>query len=174
MTVLPFLAVSFIMNVVAVLFIICCIALILIILVQKGRGGGLSAAFGGSMAGGILGSKTGDFLTWVTIVLVGIFLSLAVIMAKYYKETIGSYGEATPAPLSQTTDQAPTSPVTDIDTATGDTYDSGPIEESTVTPPEISIPAEQAPLDSAKPVQDITEPVEDITNTTNEANVPND
>jgi hypothetical protein len=37
------------------------------------------------MASGILGSKTGDFLTWVTIVLVGIFLSLAVVVAKYYK-----------------------------------------------------------------------------------------
>ncbi len=157
MTVLPFLAVSFIMNVVAVLFVICCIALVLIILVQKGKGGGLSAAFGGSMAGGILGSKTGDFLTWVTIALVGIFLSLAVIMAKYYKEDVGSYGEAAPAPISQTTNQTPTTPVTN--TATGDT-------SSTETPIEMSIPAEQAPLDN-------TEPTQDTTNTINEANVPN-
>jgi preprotein translocase subunit SecG len=73
------------MNVVAVLFVICCVVLILVILIQKGRGGGLSAAFGGGGAGGILGSKTGDFLTWVTIVLVGVFLSLAVVMAKYYR-----------------------------------------------------------------------------------------
>ena len=87
MTVFPLLAVSFIMKVVAVLFVICCVALILIILIQKGRGGGLSAAFGGGMAGGILGSKTGDFLTWVTIVLVGVFLTLAVVMAKFYKPT---------------------------------------------------------------------------------------
>ena len=81
----PILAVSFIMNVVAVLFIICCAALILIILIQKGRGGGLSAAFGGGMASGLLGSKTGDFLTWVTIALVSVFLTLAVVMAKFYK-----------------------------------------------------------------------------------------
>jgi len=85
MTVFPMLAVTFIMNVVAVLFVLCCITLILIILIQKGRGGGLSAAFGGGMAGGILGSKTGDFLTWVTITLVGVFLLLAVVMAKFYK-----------------------------------------------------------------------------------------
>ncbi|MHC4243488.1 MAG: hypothetical protein ACYSU4_13865, partial [Planctomycetota bacterium] len=39
----------------------------------------------GGMASGILGSKTGDFLTWVTIVLVGVFLTLAVVMARYYK-----------------------------------------------------------------------------------------
>jgi len=77
---------SFIMKwVAAPLFVICCLALILIILIQKGRGGGLSAAFGGAGGGGLLGSKTGDFLTWVTIVLVGVFLGLAVLLAKYYK-----------------------------------------------------------------------------------------
>lgn len=93
MTVFPMLAVSFIMNVVAVLFVISCIALVLIVLIQKGRGGGLSGAFGGAMASGILGSKTGDFLTWVTIVLVSVFLLLAVVMAKFYKPSaVGNYG----------------------------------------------------------------------------------
>jgi preprotein translocase subunit SecG len=96
MTVFPFLAVSFIMKIVAVLFSVCAVALILIILVQKGKGGGLSAAFGGGAAGGILGSKTGDFLTWVTIVLVGVFLTLAVVMAKFYKPSLGTTGEGTP------------------------------------------------------------------------------
>jgi preprotein translocase subunit SecG len=85
MIIFPVLAVSFIMSVVAVLFVLCCVLLILIILIQKGKGGGLSSAFGGAMAGGILGSKTGDFLTWVTIVLTGVFLTLAVVMAKFYK-----------------------------------------------------------------------------------------
>ena len=92
MTAFPFLAASFIMKIVAVLFFFCAVALILIILVQKGRGGGLSAAFGGGAAGGILGSKTGDFLTWVTIVLVSVFLTLAVIMAKFYKPSLGTGG----------------------------------------------------------------------------------
>jgi len=93
MTVFPILAVSFIMNVVAVLFVICCVSLVLMILIQKGRGGGLSGAFGGAMAGGgVLGSKTGDFLTWVTIGLVGLFLTLAVVMAKFYKPApVGDY-----------------------------------------------------------------------------------
>ncbi len=94
MIVLALSADSFIMKVVAVLFVICSVALILIILVQKGRGGGLSAAFGGGIASGILGSKTGDFLTWVTIVLVGIFLTLAVVMARSYKPS--DFDEGTP------------------------------------------------------------------------------
>lgn len=101
MTIFPILAVSFIMNVVAVLFVICCVSLVLIILIQKGRGGGLSGAFGGAMASGILGSKTGDFLTWVTIVLVGVFLTLAVVMAKFYKPSpVGDY-DASPQTQQQ-------------------------------------------------------------------------
>jgi len=96
MTVFPLLAMGFVLKVVGVLFVVCCVALILIILIQKGRGGGLSAAFGGGMAGGILGSKTGDFLTWVTIVLVGMFLTLAVVMARFYKPSDSGYGADQP------------------------------------------------------------------------------
>jgi preprotein translocase subunit SecG len=101
MTVFPILAVSFIMNVVAVLFVISCVSLVLIILIQKGRGGGLSGAFGGAMASGILGSKTGDFLTWVTIVLVGVFLLLAVVMAKFYKPSAASDYDVSPPTQQQ-------------------------------------------------------------------------
>jgi preprotein translocase subunit SecG len=104
MTVFPVLAVSFIMKIVAVLFFVCAAALILIILVQKGRGGGLSAAFGGGIASGILGSKTGDFLTWVTIVLVGVFLSLAVVMAKFYKPSLPGFEVGTPPPTNVPTE----------------------------------------------------------------------
>jgi preprotein translocase subunit SecG len=92
MVLLPCLAVGIIMKLVAVLFALTCIALILIILVQKGKGGGLSSAFGGGMSGGVLGSKTGDFLTWVTIGLVAVFLLLAVVMAKFYKPSIADIG----------------------------------------------------------------------------------
>jgi preprotein translocase subunit SecG len=88
MTVFLLLEVSFIMKVVSVLFILSAVALVLIILIQKGRGGGLSSAFGGGGAGGLLGSKTGDFLTWVTIGFVGAFLLLAVLMAKYYRPSV--------------------------------------------------------------------------------------
>ena len=102
MTVFPILAVSFIMNVVAVLFVTCCVSLVLMILIQKGRGGGLSGAFGGAMAGGgVLGSKTGDFLTWVTIGLVGLFLTLALVMAKFYKPSPASDYDVSPQTQQQ-------------------------------------------------------------------------
>ena len=45
----PMLAVGLLMKLVAVLFVLVSIGLILVILIQKGKGGGLAAAFGGGM-----------------------------------------------------------------------------------------------------------------------------
>lgn len=59
-------------------FILICLMLILIVLIQKGRGGGLASAFGGAGGNTAFGAKTGDVLTWVTSVIFGIFLLLAV------------------------------------------------------------------------------------------------
>jgi len=121
-----FLAVSFIMNVVAALFLTCSVVLILVILIQKGRGGGLSAAFGGGMASGILGSKTGDFLTWVTIVLVSIFLTLAVVMARFYKPEVSDFGKGAGVEASAQQEQAepierPSLAIDETDVATRET-----------------------------------------------------
>ena len=77
--------VPFIMKLVGIIWVLSAFCLIFIILIQKGKGGGLSGAFGGLGAGGLLGTKTGDFLTWVTIGLVVAFLGLGVIMVKFYK-----------------------------------------------------------------------------------------
>jgi preprotein translocase subunit SecG len=99
MMVLPVLAVGILMKMAAVLFVLVSVVLILVILVQKGRGGGLSGAFGGGAGGGLMGTKTGDFLTWVTIILVGVFLLLAILLAKFYRPpedySIGTAGPAT-------------------------------------------------------------------------------
>ncbi|MBW7989486.1 MAG: preprotein translocase subunit SecG [Planctomycetes bacterium] len=105
------------MKAVAALFIICCVSLVLIILIQKGRGGGLSGAFGGAGAGGILGSKTGDFLTWVTIALVGVFLTLAVVMAKFYRPEVSEFGEE--APASQQMPVSSGQPTSDVNSPGG-------------------------------------------------------
>jgi len=101
MTILPLLAVGILMKLVAFLFVVVCLVLIMVILIQKGRGGGLSGAFGGGMASGLLGSKTGDFLTWVTIGLVVVFLGLAVLMAKFFRPSVSEYGVEPPAATTQ-------------------------------------------------------------------------
>ena len=94
------LAAGFFMNVLLVIWILCSLVLILIILIQKGKGGGLSSAFGGGMAGSILGANTKKPLTWFTIGLVGVFLFLAVLLAKYYPRS-SLQVPTSPAPSSQ-------------------------------------------------------------------------
>ena len=122
MTVFPILAVGILMKLVAALFVLVSVVLVLVILLQKGRGGGLTAAFGGGMGGGLLGSKTGDFLTWVTIVLVGVFLTLAVLMGRFYKPGDPSMGGAAPttsAEPASVPSQADANGTADANTAGG-------------------------------------------------------
>ena len=138
MTVLPMLAVGIFMNFLAVLFVLVAVVLVLVILIQKGRGGGLSGAFGGGMAGSLLGSKTGDFLTWVTIVLVGVFLLLAVVLARFYRPSDESLyrDQGTEARQPADTSSAPADETSALG-ADGLDGESEPVESAPRTVPEI-------------------------------------
>ncbi|MBN1553913.1 MAG: preprotein translocase subunit SecG [Phycisphaerae bacterium] len=71
-------------------FLIVCLLLIIVVLLQKGRGGGLGGAFGGGGAGGgAFGTRTGDVFTWVTIVLTGAFLLLAIVATVVARPDLG-------------------------------------------------------------------------------------
>ncbi len=85
MFLLPLASISFGWKVFVVLWTLLAAALILIVLIQKGRGGGIGAAFGGGGSSSLLGTKTGDFLTWVTICFVALFLLGAIVMGKYMR-----------------------------------------------------------------------------------------
>lgn len=54
--------------------------LILLVLIQKGRGGGLSSAFGGAGGNTAFGAKTGDVLTWATSIVFAVFIILAMVL----------------------------------------------------------------------------------------------
>lgn len=62
----------------AVTLIGVCLFLMLVILLQRGRGGGVAGAFGGGGGSGAFGAKTGDVFTWITVVVAAIFVGLAV------------------------------------------------------------------------------------------------
>lgn len=53
--------------------------LMLVVLVQRGRGGGLVGAFGGAGGMSAFGAKTGDVFTWITVGLAGFFVLMAVV-----------------------------------------------------------------------------------------------
>jgi preprotein translocase subunit SecG len=96
------LAAGLVMSVIAVLFLLCTVVLILVILIQKGKGGGLSSAFAGGMASGILGSKTGDVLTWITIGMVSFFIVVALALDKWWRPTVSGPETQAPAPVTST------------------------------------------------------------------------
>ncbi len=80
--------VTMFISFISVVWLLSALMLIGIILIQKGKGGGLGGAFGGAGGGGgLLGTKTGDFLTWVTIGLVFLFFFLAILLVKFGKDT---------------------------------------------------------------------------------------
>ena len=118
-------AVSFLMQIVAVVFVFVAVTLIIIVLVQKGKGGGLSGAFGGAGSSSVFGSKTGDFLTWTTISIAGLFLVLAVLMSRFYRPSGPQLGPdmttpaqtapAAPAP-AQTAPAVPVMPAAPVNT----------------------------------------------------------
>lgn len=64
----------------ATLFAFFALLLMGVILLQRGRGVGLSGAFGGAGGQAVFGSKTGDVLTWATIVIAIIFMTAAVLL----------------------------------------------------------------------------------------------
>ncbi|MCK4626709.1 MAG: preprotein translocase subunit SecG [Phycisphaerae bacterium] len=76
----------------AIIFIVVCILLVIVVLLQKGRGGGLGGILGGG-GQSAFGTRTGDVFTWITIVLVGIFLLLAIGATKLFQG-----GEKLPLP----------------------------------------------------------------------------
>ena len=95
---------GFLQGLFITLFLISCILLICVVLVQKGRGGGLSSAFGGAMGSSPFGTKTGDVFTWITVVLAGIFLLAALVLNGIIKPEAADTGfsETPPAKASMT------------------------------------------------------------------------
>ena len=108
------------------LFIFVAIILILLVLIQKGRGGGLSSAFGGGGGNTAFGSKTGDVLTWATSIVFGVFLLLAISLSLIADRVNANRPSAAvnPAP-------APSAPVTPAQVP-------GTPEPGTVLPPPVT------------------------------------
>ncbi len=100
MMTLPLAKVSVFMSILAGIWVLIAVTMILLILVQKGKGGGIGAAFGGMGAGSLLGTKTGDFFTWVTIALVILFLSLGVVLAKFHRPGVDTELQRQAAPMT--------------------------------------------------------------------------
>jgi preprotein translocase subunit SecG len=101
--------VPFVMKVVVGIWVLAAVILILLVLIQKGRGGGLSSTFGG-LSSSLLGTKTGDFLTWVTIGVVALWLLLSVVAAKWFRPETSALLQGQQQRSSAPVQQAPAMP----------------------------------------------------------------
>ena len=104
---------GFIRGLFVALFIITSILLMCVVLLQKGRGGGLSSAFGGAGGASPFGTKTGDVFTWITVVLAGIFLLTALFLNRIY------VGETFAKDRGQPSKQSPLQQPTGAETPAG-------------------------------------------------------
>lgn len=80
---------------ITVMFVSVCLLLIVVVLLQKGRGGGLAGAFGGAGGHSAFGAKTGDVFTWITVGLTAAFI-LASVLGNYYFVPVSGAAVSTP------------------------------------------------------------------------------
>lgn len=69
------------------------IFLILIILIQRGKGGGLSGAFGGVGGSSAFGSRAGDMFTRITIVVAGVWLVVIMVNVVLWQQVANDQRE---------------------------------------------------------------------------------
>jgi preprotein translocase subunit SecG len=66
------------------LVVLICLFLICLILIQRGKGGGLAGAFGGVGGSSAFGTKAGDVFTRVTVVVAAIWIILSMFLVVLY------------------------------------------------------------------------------------------
>ena len=91
--------------IVAVLLVVTSLALVGLILIQRGKGGGLAAAFGGGGVEQAFGTRAATLAQKATATLGAIFLVLTILLGILHRERSGTMpskpgGESTPAPAS--------------------------------------------------------------------------
>jgi preprotein translocase subunit SecG len=140
------------------LTVVVCVFLICLILIQRGKGGGLAGAFGGVGGSSAFGTKSGDVFTKVTIVVASIWIVLSMLMVILYNqkpESAFDDGTATSVstvPKKKTT--ADKSKLKDSEETTPGA-DTGKIEIPSDTP------APKAPTEAPVPIPEASKPESD-------------
>lgn len=68
------------------LIVLTCLFLICLILIQRGKGGGLAGAFGGVGGSSAFGTKSGDVFTRVTMIVASVWIVLSMISVVLYNQ----------------------------------------------------------------------------------------
>jgi preprotein translocase subunit SecG len=133
-----------------VLLVFCSVILIFLVLIQRGKGGGLAGAFGGMGGSSAFGTKAGDVFTKVTMWVAGtwILLAMALVLLVNSGRT-SAWGELGGSGLPRKSPPgAPSAAGKDADKKGTSPTRAAYIE---VLPPETAPPAEKPPTQPANP-----------------------
>lgn len=84
------------------LIILVSLFLICLILIQRGKGGGLAGAFGGVGGSSAFGTKAGDTFTKITVVTASVWMLMAMILVVMMNRRMASaWGPETPSSISR-------------------------------------------------------------------------
>lgn len=137
--------------------VLCCLLLIGVILLQQSKSQGMGLAFGGGMSESLFGSRAGNVLTKITVILALVFLANTTILGIMY--TSGgeerSLVESTPAPAP--VQAAPSGPVTPAPQSSPQMLT---VDETLPMAEPIEMSAEPTVEVVSEPVEMIAEPVE--------------
>ena len=86
------------------LLIVLAMFLIVLILIQRGKGGGLAGALGGMGGQSAFGTKAGDLFMWITVGTVGVWLLLCVLTALWFKGERDPFENAAGGARQESTD----------------------------------------------------------------------
>jgi preprotein translocase subunit SecG len=88
-TILTFAVWSWVPTFLNIVLLLLGLFLILLVLIQRGKGGGLAGAFGGVGGSSAFGSRAGDVFTRVTIIVAGVWLVLLMLQVVAIREVSG-------------------------------------------------------------------------------------
>ncbi len=100
----------------------------LVILLQRGRGGGLAGAFGGAGGQSAFGTKAGDVFTWITVTVATIWVLLAGIGGCAMRSAATSFEKTLPTKAAMSSGD-------DSDSTTDDSQPDIPLNDSSETTP---------------------------------------
>jgi preprotein translocase subunit SecG len=77
-----FAEVSWLSTILNTLVLIVSVLLVFLVLIQRGKGGGLAGAFGGVGGSSAFGSRAGDLFTRITLILAAVWILLIMVHVK--------------------------------------------------------------------------------------------